>query len=84
MPIIHAGKVKALAHITGGGLPGNVSRVLPKGLAVQLNANNWPVPTVFGWLASLVSHIVSSFFNYVILLDVLMYKQESFCFNEMG
>jgi len=58
MPILHAGKVKALAHITGGGLPGNVSRVLPKGLAVKLNASNWHIPTVFGWLASLVSLIL--------------------------
>jgi phosphoribosylformylglycinamidine cyclo-ligase len=39
--------VKALAHVTGGGLPGNVPRVLPKGLAARLHKGSWPVPPVF-------------------------------------
>ncbi len=39
--------VKALAHITGGGLPGNVNRVLPDGLAARLHKDSWPVPPVF-------------------------------------
>jgi phosphoribosylformylglycinamidine cyclo-ligase len=45
-----AGLLKAAAHITGGGLPGNLPRVLPDGVAAALNAS-WPVPPVFGWLA---------------------------------
>ena len=45
-----AGLLKAAAHITGGGLPGNLPRVLPDGCAAVLNAA-WPVPSVFGWLA---------------------------------
>jgi phosphoribosylformylglycinamidine cyclo-ligase len=42
--------VKAMAHITGGGLPGNLLRVLPDGLSVRLKRDAWPVPPIFPWL----------------------------------
>jgi phosphoribosylformylglycinamidine cyclo-ligase len=45
-----AGMLKAAAHITGGGLPGNLPRVLPDGVVAALTSD-WPVPPVFGWLA---------------------------------
>ena len=45
------GGIKGMAHITGGGLTENIPRVLPDGVAVRLDAQNWPKPGVFGWLA---------------------------------
>jgi phosphoribosylformylglycinamidine cyclo-ligase len=39
--------IKGLAHITGGGLPGNVPRVLPSGLAANFNSRSWSVPPIF-------------------------------------
>jgi phosphoribosylformylglycinamidine cyclo-ligase len=45
-----AGLLRAAAHITGGGLPGNLPRVLPEGCGAELCAD-WPSPPVFAWLA---------------------------------
>ena len=42
--------VKALAHITGGGFPDNIPRVLPQGLGVMLDLHRVPVPPIFRWL----------------------------------
>ncbi|MFI4999842.1 MAG: phosphoribosylformylglycinamidine cyclo-ligase [Reyranellales bacterium] len=44
------GAIKGLAHITGGGLPGNVPRCLPAGTRARLDAREWSAPPVFGWL----------------------------------
>jgi len=45
--------VKAMAHITGGGIVGNVPRVLPEGLDVVIDRKKWPRPAVFDWLQKL-------------------------------
>jgi phosphoribosylformylglycinamidine cyclo-ligase len=44
-------RAKALAHVTGGGIVGNLSRVLPEGRRVELDWESWERPLVFGWLA---------------------------------
>jgi phosphoribosylformylglycinamidine cyclo-ligase len=43
--------VKALAHVTGGGLLGNLSRVLPEGVDARIDWDSWERPPVFHWLA---------------------------------
>jgi phosphoribosylformylglycinamidine cyclo-ligase len=48
-----AGGVHAMAHITGGGLPGNLARVLPEGLGARVDERLWQAPVVLPWLAGL-------------------------------
>jgi phosphoribosylformylglycinamidine cyclo-ligase len=43
--------VKALAHVTGGGILGNLSRVLPEGVQASIDWDAWTRPPVFDWLA---------------------------------
>ena len=45
--------LRGLAHVTGGGLPGNVPRALPAGLGARLEVGSWPTPSVFALLAEL-------------------------------
>jgi phosphoribosylformylglycinamidine cyclo-ligase len=47
---VHA-DVKALAHVTGGGILGNLSRVLPEGVEARIDWESWERPPVFAWLA---------------------------------
>jgi len=49
--IRETGALKALAHITGGGFPENIPRVLPKTLSAEVELGSIPVPAVFSWLA---------------------------------
>jgi len=43
--------VRALAHVTGGGIAGNLSRVLPEGVEAEIHWDAWERPPVFSWLA---------------------------------
>jgi len=45
------GRAKALAHVTGGGIAGNLARVAPDGLEAEIDWGAWPRPPVFEWLA---------------------------------
>jgi phosphoribosylformylglycinamidine cyclo-ligase len=45
-------EVHAMAHITGGGLPENLPRVLPEGMAARIELGSWRRPAVFDWLQS--------------------------------
>jgi phosphoribosylformylglycinamidine cyclo-ligase len=42
--------VKALAHVTGGGILGNLSRVLPEGVGAEVDWDAWERPPVYAWL----------------------------------
>ena len=48
--IRETGAVKAMAHITGGGLLENIPRVLPEGASASIDLSSWQRPAVFNWL----------------------------------
>ncbi|XP_050785096.1 trifunctional purine biosynthetic protein adenosine-3 isoform X4 [Gopherus flavomarginatus] len=50
LPVLRSGRVKAYAHITGGGLLENIPRVLPESFGVVLDAHSWRIPEIFSWL----------------------------------
>jgi phosphoribosylformylglycinamidine cyclo-ligase len=45
------GRARAFAHVTGGGILGNLERILPAGRRVELDWDAWERPPVFAWLA---------------------------------
>ena len=50
LQLIKTVDVRALSHITGGGLPENIPRVLPKGACAAMDTESWTLPPVFQWL----------------------------------
>lgn len=51
LPLVKAGRLKGMAHITGGGLLENVPRILPGGTSVRINTDAWEQPAVFDAIA---------------------------------
>ncbi len=52
LDLLTACPIRGIAHITGGGLPGNIPRVLPDGLECHIDPNAWHRPEIFRWLQS--------------------------------
>jgi phosphoribosylformylglycinamidine cyclo-ligase len=49
-PLLDSGRIKGMAHITGGGITDNLPRVLPEGVEAVIDRSSWTVPPVFQWL----------------------------------
>ena len=58
-PALASGSVKALAHVTGGGLPENVPRILPDGVGAVVALGSWPVPPLFRLVRELVPRMAT-------------------------
>ncbi len=52
-PHLASGRIRAMAHVTGGGIPGNLPRSLPEGLGARIDTRSWEVPPLFRTLAEL-------------------------------
>lgn len=51
--LLKAGLVRGMAHVTGGGIPGNLVRVLPEGIQAVIDPSLWPCPPIFTFLQHL-------------------------------
>jgi phosphoribosylformylglycinamidine cyclo-ligase len=49
-PLLDAGVVKGMAHITGGGITDNLPRVLPEGCSAEIDRSSWTPPPIFGFI----------------------------------
>jgi phosphoribosylformylglycinamidine cyclo-ligase len=52
-PVLQAGLVKGMAHITGGGITENLPRILPQGVHARIDRSRWNVPAIFRWLQTI-------------------------------
>jgi phosphoribosylformylglycinamidine cyclo-ligase len=49
-PLVERGAVTGLAHVTGGGISGNLVRILPEGVQARLDRASWGRPAIFRWI----------------------------------
>ena len=83
--------IKALAHITGGGLLENIPRVLPEGMAAHLKKGSWPHTELFAWLqrtAAISDHEMNRTFNngigMVVVVDAANARATAHTLRESG
>jgi len=82
-PVLQAvktGHVKAMAHITGGGLLENIPRVLPDGIGVWIDGQSWQAPPIFRWMAqvgNIDAHEMARTFNCGIGFVVIVAKEHA-------
>jgi len=49
-PLLPSGRIKGMAHITGGGITDNLPRILPEGTSAVIDRSRWDAPAIFPWL----------------------------------
>ena len=49
-PLLESGRIKGMAHITGGGITDNLPRILPPGTSAEIDTGAWTVPPLFQWI----------------------------------
>lgn len=79
-PLLKAGQVKGVAHITGGGLIENPPRAIAEGLVPRFDWNAWPLPPVFDWLqreGGITDHELRRTFNCGIGLLLIVAKDQA-------
>ena len=72
-------EIKGIAHITGGGISGNLSRILPEGLRAEIDTENWKKPPIFSFIqktGNIDSEEMYKVFNMGIGLVLLVSKKE--------
>lgn len=78
LALLEKAPVKAMVHVTGGGLTGNIPRVLPPDVQAVLHLGSWPVPDVFRWIEEEGSLPLSEMlrtFNYGIGMVLILGKE---------
>ncbi|MBN1212601.1 MAG: phosphoribosylformylglycinamidine cyclo-ligase [candidate division Zixibacteria bacterium] len=75
-PLLDKYEIHGMAHITGGGITGNLRRIIPDGLSAEIDKGSWPVPPVFTWLEKAGNLDPEDMFNtfnmgigYIIVVD---------------
>lgn len=84
-------KIKAMAHITGGGIPGNLSRVLPKNITAIIDKNSWPVPPIFHLIKNIgrineaeMFKVFNMGIGYIFVVEQNEIKKSLFILNKKG
>lgn len=80
LPLVHGGSIKAVAHITGGGLVENIPRIIPTGIRVELDSHSWHIPSLFRWIAQtghIAEHEMRRTFNMGIGMIVVVKREDA-------